>query len=82
MYFTALLILLLIACGDNKKNIERDKSISLSITSSAFSEGERIPDKYTCEGEDISPPLSWSDNEKWAQSLGFIEKGTETTQVE
>ena len=78
MYFIALLILLLIACGDNKKNIERDKTMSLSISSSAFSEGERIPDKYTCEGEDISPPLSWSNIHEGTQSFALISDDTDT----
>ncbi|MDK2383686.1 MAG: YbhB/YbcL family Raf kinase inhibitor-like protein [Candidatus Korarchaeota archaeon] len=33
---------------------------SLSFTlKSVFANGERIPIKYTCDGEDISPPLSW-----------------------
>jgi len=77
MYFTALFILLLIACGDNEKIIERDKTMSLSITSSAFSEGERIPDKYTCEGEDISPPLSWSNIYEGAQSFTLISDDTD-----
>jgi Raf kinase inhibitor-like YbhB/YbcL family protein len=31
----------------------------MNLTSPAFSVGERIPDKYTCEGEDLPPPLSW-----------------------
>jgi hypothetical protein len=30
-----------------------------SITSSAFAEGARIPTRYTGDGEDLSPPLSW-----------------------
>lgn len=34
--------------------------MQLSLTSSTFSERGRIPRKYTCEGKDISPPLSWS----------------------
>lgn len=33
---------------------------SLSVTSSAFSEGETIPGRYTCDGDDTSPPLEWS----------------------
>ncbi len=32
----------------------------LRLTSSAFADGEEIPAKYTCEGNDISPPLAWS----------------------
>ncbi len=31
--------------------------ISLSVRSVAFSEGGHIPVKYSCEGEDINPPL-------------------------
>jgi Raf kinase inhibitor-like YbhB/YbcL family protein len=34
--------------------------MTLTLTSSAFSDGERIPKRYTCDGEDLSPPLSWS----------------------
>lgn len=34
--------------------------MAFELTSSAFKEGERIPDRYTCEGDDLSPPLHWS----------------------
>lgn len=30
------------------------------LSSSAFKEGEFIPGRHTCEGEDLSPPLHWS----------------------
>jgi Raf kinase inhibitor-like YbhB/YbcL family protein len=33
---------------------------TLVVTSSAFESGGRIPQKYTAEGENISPPLSWA----------------------
>ena len=33
--------------------------MALEINSSAFSEGKPIPQKYSCEGADLSPPLSW-----------------------
>ncbi len=32
----------------------------MTVTSSAFEAGERIPTKHTGEGEDVSPPLAWS----------------------
>lgn len=32
----------------------------LDITSSAFAHGERIPDRHTVNGEDVSPDLSWT----------------------
>ena len=31
----------------------------LRLTSSAFTDGGMIPAKYTCDGENISPPLAW-----------------------
>lgn len=40
-------------------NKERRKT-DMVITSSAFREGEMIPSKHTCDGDDISPQLSWS----------------------
>ncbi len=32
----------------------------ITLTSTAFSEGQPIPKKYTGEAADVSPPLSWS----------------------
>jgi len=34
---------------------------TMMLTSPAFSEGTAIPRKHTCDGEDISPPLAWTD---------------------
>jgi len=34
--------------------------ISFTLISSAFKEGETIPERYTCGGTDVSPPLHWS----------------------
>jgi len=39
---------------------------------SAFAAGELIPRKYTCDGEDISPPLQWSDPPQDAQTFALI----------
>lgn len=33
----------------------------MRISSSAFRDGERIPTKYTADGDDLSPPLAWED---------------------
>jgi Raf kinase inhibitor-like YbhB/YbcL family protein len=34
--------------------------VSLGITSPAFKDGETIPARYTVSGEELSPPLKWS----------------------
>ena len=31
----------------------------MELTSAAFAEGEGIPAKHTCDGDDVSPPLAW-----------------------
>lgn len=32
----------------------------MHLTSTAFSDGATIPRRHTCDGEDLSPPLAWS----------------------
>ena len=46
--------------------------MSFELTSTAFSQGEPIPVKYSCDGEDISPPLAWGDPPEGTQSLALI----------
>lgn len=45
---------------------------TMKITSSAFSEGGGIPSKYTCDGQDISPPLEWKDAPGDTKSFALI----------
>jgi Raf kinase inhibitor-like YbhB/YbcL family protein len=44
----------------------------MRITSNAFPHGGAIPIQYTCQGEDISPPLSWSGLPAGTRSLALI----------
>ncbi len=46
--------------------------MTLKIESSAFAPGGEIPTRYTGEGEDISPPLSWSGVPSGTKSLALI----------
>lgn len=46
--------------------------MTLTITSTAFSDGAAIPSKHTCEGDDTSPPLTWSGVPGGANSLVLI----------
>jgi Raf kinase inhibitor-like YbhB/YbcL family protein len=43
-----------------------------TLSSSAFGLGEPIPARYSCEGEDLSPPLAWSGVPAEARSLALI----------
>jgi hypothetical protein len=42
------------------------------VTSQAFKSGEAIPSKYACDGEDVSPPISWSDTNEETKSYVLI----------
>lgn len=44
----------------------------LILESQAFSDGGPIPTEYTCEGRDISPPLSWRAVPEGTRSLVLI----------
>ena len=48
------------------------KKKSMIITSSAFKNNSKIPSKYTCDGENINPPLEFSDIPKETNSLVLI----------
>lgn len=45
---------------------------AMEITSTAFNNGEIIPAKYTCDGDDISPPLAWSGIPPATKSIALI----------
>src|SRR5450830_405057 len=49
-----------------------DTNSSLKLTSSAFKAGGSIPKKYTCEGEDLSPALSWTGAPQGTKSFAMI----------
>lgn len=46
--------------------------MALTLKSSAFGNETRIPDRYTCTGENVSPPLSWSDPPPRTQSYALV----------
>ncbi len=42
------------------------------LTSPAFEQGGGIPARYTCAGENVSPPLEWGEVPEGAKSLALI----------
>ncbi len=61
-----ILCILIVFCGGAcylfGKKLDEPKlgELKLDLNTSAFSDGQRFNRVYTCEGRDISPPLSWS----------------------
>jgi Raf kinase inhibitor-like YbhB/YbcL family protein len=58
-----LLAVALAACGggDTVEGPPPAAPDEITVTSAAFEEGATIPREFTCEGEEASPPLTWSD---------------------
>lgn len=46
--------------------------MSLKLSSEAFSDHGEIPSRYTCEGSDSSPPLSWTGAPSGTKSFALI----------
>jgi hypothetical protein len=44
----------------------------LEVKSSTFEAGEAIPKKHTCDGDDVSPPLSWTGAPAETRSLALV----------
>ncbi|MDY6989429.1 MAG: YbhB/YbcL family Raf kinase inhibitor-like protein [Thermodesulfobacteriota bacterium] len=46
--------------------------MGITLTSQAFSQNGQIPKHHTCDGEDMSPTLEWSDLPEGTKSLALI----------
>ncbi|MBV9210211.1 MAG: YbhB/YbcL family Raf kinase inhibitor-like protein [Acidobacteria bacterium] len=44
----------------------------MKMSSSAFADGQPMPSKYTCDGENISPPLKWEGVPEKAKTLALF----------
>ena len=74
--FPAVLVLFCLlfinsACA-KKATPEGEVDMSIQLTSNAFKEGESIPKRHTCDGDDLSPALSWSGVPQGSASLALI----------
>jgi Raf kinase inhibitor-like YbhB/YbcL family protein len=58
--------------AEQVKHVLESNNSAMNITSSAFLEAAPIPKKYTCDGENISPPLTIHNAHPDAKSLALI----------
>jgi Raf kinase inhibitor-like YbhB/YbcL family protein len=70
-----------VACGGNGDEVApppgdgndtSPEGIEMELSSAAFEDGGAIPSDYTCDGQDISPALSWSGAPAGTQSFALI----------
>ena len=52
--------------------LDEEAGMALEIRSPRFRDGGEIPREYTCEGRDVSPPLTWSGVPEGARSLALV----------
>jgi Raf kinase inhibitor-like YbhB/YbcL family protein len=66
--------LMLSACGGGEKPAAPLPTTSgrLTLTSPAFAPGGSIPQRFTCDGDGVSPPLSWSGVPPRARQLALV----------
>ncbi|UCB47452.1 MAG: YbhB/YbcL family Raf kinase inhibitor-like protein [Spirochaetota bacterium] len=67
-----LMFMLAMTLSEAEDNRKGEDTMSLNISSEAFSSGGMIPTKYTCDGADVSPPLSWSAGPEGTKSYALI----------
>jgi len=71
-----LVILCLLAMStvdcNSGEQLPEEAEMALPVLSPAFQDGARIPAKYTCQGQDVSPPLTWGEPLEGTQSFALI----------
>jgi hypothetical protein len=55
-----------------KDPVQKEAAMSLHLSSSAFEALGTIPKRHTCEGEDVSPPLTWGDAPAGTKSFALV----------
>lgn len=76
LYLILVLILIsvigLSACRASEPPSPTGDAATLALESSAFAPGEAIPVRFTCDGDDLSPPLAWAEPPPGTESLALI----------
>jgi Raf kinase inhibitor-like YbhB/YbcL family protein len=67
-------LVLLAGCGGGDEPSEPlpESSASISLSSPAFRDGGTIPTRFTCSGDEVSPPLRWSGVPADARELTLV----------
>ena len=61
-----------VACARQAPAPQKEVEMTLPLSSTAFKQGDKIPVKYTCDGQDISPPLAWGEPPQKTQAFALI----------
>jgi Raf kinase inhibitor-like YbhB/YbcL family protein len=79
LFFASLLVLMWAAVAGCAQPAPLEETappdsgkVAFAITSPAFADGANIPVKYTCHGQNVSPPLDWSQGPVGTASFALI----------
>jgi Raf kinase inhibitor-like YbhB/YbcL family protein len=72
IFVLAGMLLVFSGCQAGTQEMEDEATMAIRVTSTAFADGETIPVKFTCDGENLSPPLTWTEVPQGTQSLVII----------
>jgi Raf kinase inhibitor-like YbhB/YbcL family protein len=61
-----------VACAGEASQTQEEVMMTLSLSSTAFQEGDMIPVKYTCDGQNISPPIMWGELSSKTEAFALI----------
>lgn len=56
----ALALMVAAGCSSGTEPVRTTAPERITVTSPAFVDGGMIPQRFTCDGENVAPPLSWS----------------------
>jgi Raf kinase inhibitor-like YbhB/YbcL family protein len=60
------------AGGGGRAELPSDAPDVVTVSSAAFADGQSIPEKYTCDGVAVSPPLAWSGVAAAARGIALV----------
>ena len=75
LWCVPILLMLLCSCASKDAptaSRARHSKMSVEVTSPAFHDGGSIPSKYTCDGQNVSPPLKWNTIPEGTKSIALI----------
>ncbi len=79
MWIAGAVALAVASCGSAPAGSDAAEDLSkepvdpvIAVSSTAFAEGQPIPVEFTCEGDNVSPPLSWDGVPAEAVELALV----------
>ena len=70
LFLLVIALGLLTAC--QTPTIDTSNAVKFKLSSPAFSDSGSIPQKFTCQGDNVSPELKWSEAPAGAKSFALI----------